>query len=114
MVFSFHLIYSPETDRQVRHCSRLQSLRLQRINIYNDTYFVHDDVLMSCRARLLCLLASYERLPASTAGYQLLISSPPPQGWPGPPPSPIFMVASFPPGSTHTLVSLSVTLVRPR
>jgi hypothetical protein len=82
MVFHCHMIYSPETDRQVGHCSRLQSLRLQQINTYNDKYYVHDDVLMSCRASLLCLLASYERLPASTAGYQLLISSPPPP-WAG-------------------------------
>ncbi len=37
---------------------------------------MHDEVLMSRRARLLCLLASYERLPVSTVGYQLLIFSP--------------------------------------
>jgi hypothetical protein len=102
MVFYYHMIDSPKTDRQVRHCSRLQSLRSQWINIYNVTYSVHDDVLMLCRARL---LASYERLPASTAGYQLLIPPPPPLGGPGPPPSPIVMVASFPQGP-RTLLSL--------
>jgi hypothetical protein len=32
MVFYYHMIYSPETDRHVRHCSWLQSLRLQQIN----------------------------------------------------------------------------------
>ncbi len=79
MVFYYHMIYSPETDRQVRHCSRLQSLRIQQINTYNDTYSMHDDVLMLCRARLLCPLASYEHLPISTAGYQLLIPSPSPR-----------------------------------
>ncbi len=79
MVFYYQMIYSPETDRQVRHCSCLQSLKLQQINTYNDTYSVYDNVLMLCQARLLCLIASYERQPASTAGYQLLISSPPGQ-----------------------------------
>jgi hypothetical protein len=79
MVFYYHMIYTPETDKQISHCSRLQSLRLQQINTYNDTYSVHDNVLMWCRGRLLCLLASCECLPASTTGYQLLISSPPPR-----------------------------------
>jgi hypothetical protein len=74
--FYCHMIYSPETNRQVRHCSWLQSLRIQQINAYNDTYSVHNGALMSRRARLLCLLASWERLTVSTAGYQLLISSP--------------------------------------
>ncbi len=89
------MIYSLETDRQVRHCSRLQSLGLQQINIYNDTYSVYDDVLMSCRARLLCLLASCERLSASTAGYQLLISSSP--GWAGSPSFPHIHVGPISP-----------------
>ncbi len=76
MAFYYHMIYSPETDRQVRHCSWLQSLRLQQINTYNDTYSVHDEALMPRRARLLCLLASCERLSIFTVGYQLLIFSP--------------------------------------
>jgi hypothetical protein len=112
MIFYYHMIYSPETDKQVRYCSRLQSLqslRLQQINMYNNTYSVHDNVLMLCQARLLCLLASYERLPVSTSGYQLLISSPSPPGGSGSPTFPIFMVASFPPWSMHTLLPLSVT-----
>jgi hypothetical protein len=103
MVFYYHMIYSPETDRQVRHCSQLQSLRIQQINTYNDIYSVHDDVLMSCRACLLRLLASYEHLPASTAGYQLLI--PPPAGGLGPLLPPYSWRPHFPQGP-RTLLSL--------
>jgi hypothetical protein len=86
MAFYYHMIYSLETDRQVRHCSGLQSLRLQQINTYNDTYSVHDEALMSLRARLFCLLASCESLSVSTVGYNCLSSLPP--GKPGPPSPP--------------------------
>jgi hypothetical protein len=60
---------------KIKHCSRLQLLRLQQINTYNDTYSVHDEVLMSRGARLFRLLASCECLSVSTVGYQLLIFS---------------------------------------
>ncbi len=73
--FYYHIIYSSETDKTIRHFSRLQSLRLQHINTYNDTYSVHDEALKSHRGCLLCLLASCERRSVSTIGYQLLIFS---------------------------------------
>ncbi len=106
--FYCHVIYSPETGRQVKHCSWLQSLRIQQVNAYNDTYSVHNEALMLRRARLLCLLASWERLSVSAAKYQLLISSP--DRGAGPPFPPTFMMAPFLPGSTHTLVPMSVTV----
>jgi hypothetical protein len=57
-VFYYHMIYSPETDHQIRHCSRLQLLKLNdELMWHNDTYSVHNEVLMSHRARLVVLLA---------------------------------------------------------
>ncbi len=59
MLFYYHMIYSPETDNQRRHRSQLQSLTLRQADVYNDTYSVHNEVLMSHWARPPVLLASY-------------------------------------------------------
>jgi hypothetical protein len=75
MVFYCHMIYSPETDRQIKHCSWLQLLRIQQVNAHNDTYSVHKGALVPCRPRP-CLLSSWECLTISVVRYQLLTSSP--------------------------------------
>jgi hypothetical protein len=112
MVFYYYMIYFPETDKQIMHRSRLQLSNLQWSTIQqynNNTYSVHNEVLMSQRARPSYLLGSHERLPRSTVGNWLLILSPARRARPpfSPPP---FMVAPFPSGSTHSLLSLSVTI----
>ncbi len=104
MVFYYHMIYSPETDGQVRHCSWLQSLRIQQVIAYNDTYSVQNEVLMPCQTRLFCLLSPWECLTVSTARYQLLTSSPIRRA------PPTFMMTPFPPGSTHIFIPMSVTV----
>jgi hypothetical protein len=63
MIFYYNMIYSPETDNQIRHCSRLQLLSLQQVDIHNDTYSVHNEVLMPV---LLFFWHPHERLAAST------------------------------------------------
>ncbi len=98
MVFYYHMIYSPETDGQVRHCSRLQSLRLQQINTYNDTYSVHDDVLMSCRAPSPSSMSSGILWTSAHLHWWVPTAHLFPPGRAESPPSPTFMVASFPLG----------------
>jgi hypothetical protein len=71
MAFYYQMIYLPETDKQVRHCLQLcyQVYNGQYVQqCSNNTYSVHNEVLMSHQARLSYLLASYGRLPRSTVG----------------------------------------------
>jgi hypothetical protein len=85
MVFYHHMIYSPQTDNQVRHCSQLQLLSLQQVDIYNDTYSVHNEVfffslifllsLNKCTVLHRPLLA---RVCGGTGEYRKTIAPPPP------------------------------------
>jgi hypothetical protein len=109
MVFYYHMIYSPETDRQIKHRSWLHHQGYNR--------------LMHTMKRTLCIkepwycaepvffvfyhLENVSLPPLSGTNCSLL----PPPGGPGPPSAPTFKMAPFSPGSTHIFVPMSVTLM---
>ncbi len=82
----FKVFYHQKSVGPIGPTPQGRGLRIHQDNAYNDTYSVHKEALMLCRARLLCLLSSWEHLTVSAAWYQLLTSSP--TRWAGPPFSP--------------------------
>jgi hypothetical protein len=87
MAFYYHMIYFPETDNQVRHCSWLQSLGYNR----RMCTIIHTLCIMRswCRIESVLLLfwLPHRRIAASTAVNWLLILFP--TGWAGHPLRPL-------------------------